>query len=128
MYKGFFNIDLGLITNMSINKGAEGQWTPDGIPTTVTVSLTIEDLYDVMSITSSGAENLFSFDTVGNTALMDYIGTWCGIEMFKPEIGRLLNMAAINKVSTLRDTVIHGTWSRVQDSLATKIMNLYRGV
>ena len=49
IYKGFFNIDMGIITSMSVTKGDTGQWTADGIPTSMDISLSIADLYENMS-------------------------------------------------------------------------------
>ena len=97
IYKGGFNIDMGLITSMSVTKGAECQWTPDGIPTSIEVSIDIKDLYNNLSITPT--ENTsWSYDTMNNTALMDYIATLCGINSFKPDIARMVDMWMVNNV------------------------------
>ena len=39
-YKGFFNCDMGIITNMDIQKGDKGKWTTNGLPTVVDVDFT----------------------------------------------------------------------------------------
>lgn len=35
--KGMFNIDMGLITNMTVSKGATAQWNDNGVPTQIDV-------------------------------------------------------------------------------------------
>ena len=84
--KGMFNVDMGIITEMNVTKGAECQWTPQGIPTSITVDIGIKDLYSAMSITPTTDSN-FKYTTLDNTSLMDYIATLCGVNIFEPEIG-----------------------------------------
>lgn len=87
IYKGQYNIDMGIITDMSITRGGDEQsWTIDSLPTQAEVSFTIKDLYSALSITSM--KNPFGFDTINNTALMDYIGNMCGINIYKPDVLR----------------------------------------
>lgn len=124
MYKGFFNVDMGIITDMSVTKGAECQWTKDGIPTSMNVQITIKDLYQAMSITSSSASD-WSYDSVSNTALMDYIANLCGVNIYKPEIGRAIDIWLTNKSNKLID---FGTniWGSIEDKIQNTIMNIYR--
>ena len=42
-YKGLFNVDMGIVTDMSITKGKEAAWSIDGLPTEIDVSITIKD-------------------------------------------------------------------------------------
>lgn len=124
VYKGMFNVDMGIITNMNINKGAEGMWTPDGIPTTVEVNFTVKDLYEIMSITNMGNT---TYDTLTNTALMDYIANTCGINIYKPEIGRAIDMWLVNKLENrITDIVRVNLWGGINDSISNSIMNIYR--
>ena len=129
-YKGMFSVDTGIITNMSVNKGAEGRWTPSGIPTVVEINFTIKDLYQVMSITDT--TKLFGDNTINNTALMDYIGNCCGVNVFEPEIVRSIDMWASTSSNIFRPIGSlldfgYGIWASVQDKITTSIMRLYRG-
>lgn len=125
-YKGFFNIDTGIITDMSITKGAECQWTRDGIPTSVVVNFSIKDLYQVMSITSTESSD-WKYDTMDNTAQMDYIATWCGVNVFEPEVARLIEMWYINNVSNrVQDFFQLDIWGGIQDKVQNGIMNMWR--
>lgn len=126
IYKGFFNIDMGIITDMSITKGAECQWTPEGIPTSITVSLSIKDLYSAMSITSTEATD-WKYDTLNNTALMDYIANLCGINIFQPEIKRMIDMWFVNNFTNrVQDLFAVDIWKGIQDKVQNIIMNIYR--
>lgn len=82
-YKGMFNVDMGIITSLSITKGAEGGWSREGIPTSVDINFTIKDLYSSLTISKAdkGASGI-----IHNTALMDYLANWCGINLNEPEI------------------------------------------
>lgn len=88
-YKGFLNIDTGIITGLDITKGGEGRWTQRGLPTSVDVSITIKDLYNIMSMTSNDD---IRGGLLNNIALMDYIANSCGININEPEIIRDIAM------------------------------------
>lgn len=126
VYKGFFNVDMGIITDMSITKGAECQWTPEGVPTSINVSLTIKDLYSAMSITSTESDD-WKYDTLNNTTLMDYIANLCGINIFQPEIKRMIDMWFVNNFTNrVQDFFTVDIWKGIQDKVQNIIMNIYR--
>lgn len=126
IYKGFFNVDMGIITDMSVTKGAECQWTPEGIPTSINVSITIKDLYSAMSITSTDAFD-WKYDTLNNTALMDYIANLCGVNIYKPEIGRMIQMWLVNNFTNRVNDLFHiNIWASLQDRVQNLIMKIYR--
>ena len=83
-YKGMFNIDMGIITSMTISKGAQNSWTVDGLPTEIDISLDIKDLYSSLSLTKRSNLN----DMIKNISLMDYLANSCGININKPELAR----------------------------------------
>ena len=126
VYKGSFNIDMGIITDMSITKGAECQWTPEGVPTSITVSMSIKDLYQVMSITATSPTSGYKYDTLNNTALMDYIANLCGINIFRPEIGRIIDMWFTNNFTNRANDLFPRIWSSVSDKISNLIMNIFR--
>lgn len=125
VYKGVFNIDMGIITDMSITKGAECQWTPEGIPTSITVSLTIKDLYSALSITKTDSTD-WKYDTLNNTALMDYIANLCGINIFKPEVGRMIDMWFVNNFENRAKDLFPNLWDSWIQKAQNVIMNIYR--
>ena len=123
IYKGFFSVDMGIITDMSVTKGEECRWTREGIPTSINVSIEIKDLYSAMSITPSTISN-FKYDTMSNTALMDYIATLCGVNIQRPEIGRLTEMWAVNIGNKITD-IVPNLWGGIEDKVQNIIMNFY---
>lgn len=126
IYKGFFNVDMGIITGMSITKGDTGAFNANGVPSTVDISFTITDLYEVMSITKTDATD-WKFDTLNNTALMDYIANFCGINMYKPEVGRTISMWFVNNFSNrARDYVAINLWGNMKSSIANAITGIFR--
>lgn len=126
IYKGVFNIDMGIITDMSVTKGAECQWTPEGVPTSIDVDIGIKDLYNAMSITSTKNTD-WKYDTLNNTALMDYIANLCGINIYKPEITRIIDMWYTNNFSNrITDFFEVDLWGGVQQKVQNLIMNIYR--
>ena len=92
-YRGFFNIDLGMITSLSINKGGEGKWSFSNIPTEVEVNMTVKDLYSVMamSMNDSSHANL-DVTVLSNNTLMDYLSNMCGVNFSEIDIGRTLTL------------------------------------
>jgi hypothetical protein len=97
--KGMINIDMGIITSLSVTKGNECAWSDDGIPTELDISVEVEDLYAqaiAMSETHSKAGSIFGLkDTklvVQNTAYMDFLANNCGLNIAQMEIGRRVQM------------------------------------
>ena len=127
IYKGFFNIDMGLVTSMSVSKGDTAQWNANGIPTAIDVNMTITDLYENISMTPTTATN-WRYDTLDNTCQMDYIATMCGINIYQPEVSRTLRMWFVNNFTNrARDVIDIGFWGNLQNSLANAITNVWRG-
>lgn len=124
-YKGFFNVDMGIITSMSVTKGAECQWTPEGVPTSIEVDIDIKDLYEMMSITETDTTD-FKYDTLNNTALMDYIANLCGINIYKPEVSRQVAMWIVNNLEgRIKDIAYVDIWGGIQQRIQNTSMNLW---
>lgn len=93
--KGKFNIDMGIITSLNINKGGTGQWNDDGLPTQIDISVEIKDLYSKFAMTK--VNNLSSWNSVksvvNNTAYMDFLANMSGLNVGQMEMGRRTRMA-----------------------------------
>ena len=87
-YKSMFHIDMGIITSCDIVKGDQGAWTQNGLPTQITIQLSIKDLYTVMT-QSLGKDNN---TLLSNPAQMDYLANMCGINIAPPNFGRSLKL------------------------------------
>lgn len=101
-YKSMFNIDMGIITSCNITKGEQGCWTQDGLPTQITVQISIKDLYDL--VTLSVGNKLGITDLISNTGQIDYLATMCGLNIGKGEgLYKYLQLWYATKVSALGD-------------------------
>lgn len=122
-YKGMFNIDMGIITEMTFTKGKEGSWTKDSLPTVVDVSFTIQDLYSAMGMTST--ESMFKGFTLQNVAEMDYIANLCGININEPDTFRMVNLwCAFNITDRVYDFIPNLSMG-MEQFISTGIINAY---
>lgn len=119
-YKGLFNVDMGIISDMSITKGKEAAWNIDGLPTEIDVNLTIKDLYNMLSIVPGNKPKNF----VTNNILMDYIANTCGININQMDIQRSLEIYYILTRDRITD-LPNNTLRKFQDAIDTYGMNLY---
>lgn len=119
-YKGLFNIDLGIVTDMSITKGKEAAWNVYGLPTEIDVNMTIKDLYNMLSIVPGNEPKNF----VTNTIMMDYIANTCGININQMDIQRSLAIYWILSKDRAKDLPNKITM-KFQDVIDTYAMNLY---
>jgi len=93
--KGKFNIDMGIITGLNINKGGTGQWNDDGLPTQIDISVEIKDLYPKFAMSKVGTITSWNSvkQVVNNTAYMDFLATMSGLNVGQMEMGRRTRMA-----------------------------------
>lgn len=77
--RGNINCDLAFISQLEFSRGGSDNtsWTVDGLPTEIIASFSITPLYSNMMVTS--ARNPFLF--MQNTALLEYLGTMCGLDL-----------------------------------------------
>lgn len=122
-YKGLFNVDMGIVTELSITKGKEAAWNIDGLPTEIDVSMGIKDLYNMLAITSGAEPKNF----VTNNILMDYIANTCGININQMDIARSLEIYYILTVDRVID-LPNNTLRKIQDAIDTYGMELYNSV
>ena len=123
-YKGIFRIDMGIITDMSVSKGSDGEWTPDGLPTTAEVSFEIKDLYDALSM--SRADDDKDKGILSNISELDYIANSCGININEPEITRTIKMAVtLGFTDNIRDKVTMNIFGNVTQYFNQKVQNIF---
>jgi hypothetical protein len=96
-YQGFFNVNMGIISSLSITKGAEGAWTLNNIPTVAEVEINIHDLFatQTISIDANNTESLWGLGMLSNQPLMEYIANMCGINYNEPDWDRLVDLAVM---------------------------------
>jgi hypothetical protein len=125
-----FNIDMGLITDMSVSRGAECQWNDDGLPTQIDISLQIEDLYQSLMLTNFQNDQTgfkipnplkANMDVVTNTGMMDYLANMAGLNVANVELARKYRMLTFLSVSDIARFP-----STVYTIADNKIQNLYK--
>lgn len=132
--KGLFNVDMGIITDLNITKGAEAEWTIDGIPTVAEISFTIKELYNNMSMSVweqsslEGSEGAGYLNILSNIAELDYIANSCGVNINEQDTWRMIKLAAALGFAGLRDKVeinIFGAINQWFDNISKKIFGIF---
>lgn len=132
--KGLFNIDMGMITDMSVTRGAECQWNDDGLPTQMDISITIEDLYSSLymsALKSNVAPPLLinklkdQISMVQNTTMMDYLANLGGLNLADEQLARSAKMLLKMTKGTFSGvrSDIYNTFDR---AITNKIKFLYQ--
>ena len=124
-YKGLFNCDMGIITDLSLSKGKEGSWTVDGLPTEVDVDLTIKDLYNVMAMTPQDQ----SYEFMANTTFLNYMANSCGISINKPDMDRSLTLWGMTKYNKWKDRLTgYNFWKQLTTNSQNTLYDFYKGI
>ena len=87
---GHFNVDLGIISSMTITRGGSNDisWTTDTLSTEWDVTLEITPLVDQLMITSTSHPLLFC----KNEMLLDYLSNFCGFDMLANNLQTKVDM------------------------------------
>ena len=114
-FKGIFNCQMGIITNMTVTRGEKGNWTLKGLPASVDVHITIKDLYTVLQITRESL-SADEFSIMKNIGILDYISNICGVNINEPDLVRLLTMFVYQKTNVIN--IIGGRFYDALDNWA----------
>ena len=112
---GFFACDMGIVKDMTISKGGPSGdcWSRDGLPTEVTVTLNIGDLYNALSMNNyKTPKNMWNF--LWNTALFDYVGVACGLNMRSSEYKKKIQLLTA-LTGTYSDDVYDYFWGSIAE-------------
>lgn len=124
-YKSIFNVDLGLITDLTVSKGKEGSWTTDGLPTEVDVDLTIKDLYSVLFMSASNDMG----DFISNDQFMSFLANQVGINVNRPDMERSLEMYAMlvkNKITQSPRYWADSVLGNINNNMFKKYQGLFK--
>lgn len=122
-YKGMFNVDMGIITSMNITKGAECAWNHRGMPTSVNVSFTIKELYDIFALANNEAGN---YKLADNSAMMDYIGNLCGININEPDLTRTITYHGLMQLNR-PGNFARRIWDTLDQRFINGINDIFKG-
>ena len=122
--QGLFNIDMGIITDLSVAKGTEGEWTIYGVPTVAELSFSIKDMYDGMFM--SATQGPFDLSVFNNVSELDYIANSCGINLHDQEIGRVVDLYKhLNIYGTVKDVIELDTIGGLQQWMNQRLDNIF---
>lgn len=144
--KGLFNVDLGMITGLSVTKGATCCWNDDGLPTQIDLDIEIKDLYSQLAMTGfvddqdqedGILEYIFktTFKTpqklaniVNNTAYMDFLANMAGLNINEMEWARKVQTyydLATNRIVNWPNEVVGGRISQTITNFMSRIYNIF---
>lgn len=116
-YKGFFNIDMGIITDLSITKGSEGGWNINGLPTEMEIQFTIKDLYQVLGM----SKGINPVEMLRNTQYMDFMANMSGVNIMKMDLDRTLDYYKYWALNSIAD-IPNNIFGSINDALMNKFL------
>ena len=120
-YPGVFSCNLGIVQNLSIERAPNSDWSVDGYPMEIKVSMSIDDLYSDLTMTPAGSTLLF----LANSSLIEFIATNCGISLITPQLSnRVKYVTAIIESATKNAKT--NVANAVFNSLESKISSFTR--
>ena len=123
-HRGMFTCDMGIITSVELEKGKEGSWTIDGLPSEVDMSITIKDLYNVMFQTKKEQSKEF----LANTTFLNYLANSCGININAPDLQRSIMLWTMTTSARWNYKLNPFTyWRRAEQGIKNKIYDMYTG-
>lgn len=119
--RGQFNINMGIITDMSVTRGGEAQWNDNGLPTQIDISITIEDLYNTLFMTNpnpggkplpgfASLSRFLNLDVVSNTEMLDFLSNLAGLNIAGTELRRkteLVKYLTMNQLARTTANIFH---------------------
>ena len=122
--QSMFNVDMGIVTDLSVTKGSEGEWTNDGLPTVAEISFSIKDMYDGMYM--STAQSSLDMNIMNNVAELDYIANSCGINIHDQDISRTITYyKKLNFFGRINDTIELGIVGELQQWANQQVDNMF---
>lgn len=115
--KGMFSIPAGIISTLSVTRGAsEFGWSLNRIPTVVDVNFSIDDLSPMLFLSIAGGQGAWDAlkqAFVNNSKMHEYINTLVGIGLkeryyLMGQLKRRLKTAALISKNTLFSATYHG--------------------
>ena len=95
-----FNINMGIITDLSARRGAESQWNNQGLPTQMDISISIEDMYSNLVMSNPHQEDgtylsrLWDnhIDVVTNGEMIDFLSNLSGLNVAAEDYTRRMEL------------------------------------
>jgi len=119
--KGWFSCEMGIIDSLSIEKGGQGSWTVDGLPSEMRVQISVKDLYSNLMITGNNSPDLF----FQNRGMLDFLAVTCGLDITKPQFATQLDAIFATLFNTAADIPANLYRDFIQ-SIRNSIENIYK--
>lgn len=107
---------MGVIDHISIEKGGQGSWSVDGMPTEMKVQISVKDLYSGLMITPNSRPDLF-FE---NKGLMNWLAVTCGVDITQPafmEKWWTIIMTLATSIKDIPYNIINDVVQKVRNSI-----------
>ena len=119
---GSFNLDIGVITNLSIDRGGSDDtcWSIDNLSTEWNVQVELTPLVDELMITGTNHPALF----MKNEMLLDYLANYCGFDILANQMSTKLELIATFMNNYVLD-IPHALEHRINDELYTKLNSAF---
>ena len=117
--QGWFNCSLGIIDNISLEKGGDQSWSIYGLPNEVRVSISIKDLYSTLSMPA----NRMQF--IANSGMMEFLMVNCGLDITNQKISNQFKVWVQLFDGLIQDevsTTIYNFGSGIRDAIADKLL------
>ena len=119
--QGLYNINMGIISSVSVSRGGNSAFTADHLPTQIDVSINVKDLYNVLALTQSTK----IIDNINNTAMLDYLANLAGININKVDMGRSIDIFFSSVTNGVIDSLVRNRFTSVQQTISNIANSLY---
>lgn len=119
--QGLYNINMGIISSVSVSRGGNSAFTADHLPTQLDVSINVKDLYNILSLTQSTK----IIDNINNTAMLDYLANLAGININKVDMGRSIDLFFSSVTNGVIDTLVRNRFTSIQETISNIANSLY---
>ena len=115
--RGFFTSDLCIISNLNFRRGGDSEtsWSESGVATEVEATFTITPLYAALA--GGNGRNPYLFMT--NTALIEYLGNMCGLDLKVDQIDL--------KLQLIKNLFVENFYQDIPDVIGRKTHDFLRG-
>ena len=118
---------MGIITGLTVTRGAECCWNDDGLPTQIDISIEIKDLYKslMMSRINDFKNGLNIMKSIANnTSYQDFLANMAGLNIGQMEMGRRIKMY-YNLTQTYIGTDTANLYTKLENKVSNLVGKLY---
>jgi hypothetical protein len=118
---GWFNCQLGIIDSLSIDKGSDSSWNVGGLPNEIKVSLSVKDLYSILSIPVEPYEKPSTFLSTG---MLEFLMVNCGVDVTRQDMSDRMKIWATILANNFTDRFTSKPYD-IQQFFKSKVQSLF---